>query len=112
MQHSWDGLTGFPGSRGWELWGMVTAPLFFTGNVKRLSKMYPKISKAHNAELRLRWCQIVLKNNLEAEYSKVKDFLHSQVCPWAVVAVPSSMPVGREGHRAFSARGKGAGSCF
>ncbi|XP_069626712.1 aminopeptidase B isoform X1 [Haliaeetus albicilla] len=48
------------------------------GNVERLSKMYPKISKAQNAELRLRWCQIVLKNNLEAEYSKVKDFLHSQ----------------------------------
>ncbi|XP_049687969.1 aminopeptidase B isoform X2 [Accipiter gentilis] len=49
------------------------------GNVERLSKMYPKISKAQNAELRLRWCQIVLKNNLEAEYSKVKDFLHSQI---------------------------------
>ncbi|XP_048183874.1 aminopeptidase B [Corvus hawaiiensis] len=48
------------------------------GNVKRLSKMYPKISTSQNAELRLRWCQIVLKNNLEAEYSKVKDFLHSQ----------------------------------
>ncbi|NXN99816.1 AMPB Aminopeptidase, partial [Rhinopomastus cyanomelas] len=48
------------------------------GNVERLSRMYPKISKAQNAELRLRWCQIVLKNNLEAEYSKVKDFLHSQ----------------------------------
>ncbi|KAJ7426647.1 Aminopeptidase B [Willisornis vidua] len=48
------------------------------GNVERLSKRYPKISKAQNAELRLRWCQIVLKNNLEAEYSKVKDFLHSQ----------------------------------
>ncbi|XP_053943947.1 aminopeptidase B [Cuculus canorus] len=48
------------------------------GNVERLSKMYPKISKAQNAELRLRWCQIILKNNLEAEYSKVKEFLHSQ----------------------------------
>ncbi|NXT56192.1 AMPB Aminopeptidase, partial [Pluvianellus socialis] len=48
------------------------------GNVEALSKMYPKISKAQNAELRLRWCQIILKNNLEAEYSKVKDFLHSQ----------------------------------
>lgn len=43
--------------------------------------MYPKISKAQNAELRLRWCQIILKNNHESEYSKVKDFLHSQVCP-------------------------------
>lgn len=71
-----------------------------TGNVKRLSKMYPKISTSQNAELRLRWCQIILKNNLEAEYSKVKDFLHSQVCPWAVVAVPSSVLVGREGHGA------------
>lgn len=56
--------------------------------------MYPKISKAQNAELRLRWCQIVLKNNLEAEYSKVKDFLHSQVGPCTLVAVPSSMPSG------------------
>ncbi|XP_040391446.1 aminopeptidase B isoform X1 [Cygnus olor] len=48
------------------------------GNVERLSAMYPKISKAQNAELRLRWCQIILKNNHESEYSKVKDFLHSQ----------------------------------
>ncbi|XP_048781901.1 aminopeptidase B isoform X2 [Lagopus muta] len=48
------------------------------GNVERLSAMYPKISKAQNAELRLRWCQIVLRNNHEAEYGKVKAFLHSQ----------------------------------
>uniref|UniRef100_A0A669QFT5 Arginyl aminopeptidase n=1 Tax=Phasianus colchicus TaxID=9054 RepID=A0A669QFT5_PHACC len=50
------------------------------GNVERLSAMYPKISKAQNAELRLRWCQIVLRNNHEPEYGKVKAFLHSQVC--------------------------------
>lgn len=55
--------------------------LSLAGNVERLSAMYPKISKAQNAELRLRWCQIILKNNHEPEYSKVKDFLHSQVCP-------------------------------
>lgn len=42
--------------------------------------MYPKVSKAQNAELWLRWCQIVLRNNHEPEYSKVKAFLHSQVC--------------------------------
>nr|XP_025036829.1 aminopeptidase B [Pelodiscus sinensis] len=48
------------------------------GNVEKLSETYPKISCAQNAELRLRWCQIVLKNNLEAEFGKVKDFLHSQ----------------------------------
>lgn len=84
LQHSWNGLTGFSGSRGWELGQSPVgsgdcSP--FIGNVKKLSKMYPKISKAQNAELRLRWCQIVLKNTLEAEYSKVKDFLNSQVCP-------------------------------
>lgn len=63
--------------------------------------MYPKISKSQNAELRLRWCQIILKNNLEAEYSKVKDFLHSQVCPgqqWGEMGT---------GHRTFHARGPG-----
>uniref|UniRef100_A0A7M4EF89 Arginyl aminopeptidase n=1 Tax=Crocodylus porosus TaxID=8502 RepID=A0A7M4EF89_CROPO len=48
------------------------------GNVDQLSKRYPKISQAQNAELRLRWCQIILKNNHEAEYGKVRDFLHSQ----------------------------------
>ncbi|KFV67326.1 Aminopeptidase B, partial [Dryobates pubescens] len=48
------------------------------GNVERLSRRYPKVSESQNAELRLRWCQIILQNNLQAEYSKVKDFLHSQ----------------------------------
>lgn len=80
------------------------------GNVERLSKMYPKISKAQNAELRLRWCQIVLKNNLEAEYSKVKDFLHSQVGPCTVVAVPTGGETGM-GHRTFHAREPGVDSC-
>lgn len=44
-----------------------------------MSVLYPKISKAQNAELRLRWSQIVLKNNHEAGFDQVKDFLHSQV---------------------------------
>ncbi|XP_033008989.1 aminopeptidase B isoform X1 [Lacerta agilis] len=48
------------------------------GNIEKMSAMYSKISKAQNAELRLRWCQILLKNNHEAEFGKVKDFLHSQ----------------------------------
>ncbi|CAI5777921.1 aminopeptidase B isoform X1 [Podarcis lilfordi] len=48
------------------------------GNIEKMSAMYSKISKARNAELRLRWCQILLKNNHEAEFGKVKDFLHSQ----------------------------------
>ncbi|XP_043341077.1 aminopeptidase B isoform X1 [Cervus canadensis] len=48
------------------------------GNVKKLGEMYPKISNAQNAELRLRWGQIVLKNDHQEDFWKVKEFLHSQ----------------------------------
>lgn len=72
---------GCRGARGREDLGEQRRWLSLAGNVERLSAMYPKISKAQNAKLRLRWCQIILKNNHEPEYSKVKDFLHSQVCP-------------------------------
>lgn len=48
------------------------------GNVKKLGDMYPTISQARNAELRLRWGQIVLKNDLQEEFWKVRDFLQSQ----------------------------------
>ena len=52
---------------------------FSPGNVKKLGEMYPKISNAQNAELRLRWGQIVLKNDHQEDFWKVKEFLHSQV---------------------------------
>ncbi|XP_010829416.1 PREDICTED: aminopeptidase B [Bison bison bison] len=48
------------------------------GNVKKLGETYPKISNAQNAELRLRWGQIVLKNDHQEDFWKVKEFLHSQ----------------------------------
>ncbi|XP_066235666.1 aminopeptidase B [Saccopteryx leptura] len=48
------------------------------GNMKKLAEMYPKISGARNAELRLRWGQIVLKNDHQEDFWKVKDFLKSQ----------------------------------
>uniref|UniRef100_A0A8C5UMF1 Aminopeptidase B n=1 Tax=Microcebus murinus TaxID=30608 RepID=A0A8C5UMF1_MICMU len=48
------------------------------GNVKRLGETYPKISNAQNAELRLRWGQIVLKNDHQEDFWKVKEFLQSQ----------------------------------
>ena len=79
-------VLSFPGGRGSRGAVCLLSPweqrrwLSLTGNVERLSAMYPKVSKAQNAELRLRWCQIVLRNNHEPEYSKVKAFLHSQVC--------------------------------
>ncbi|KAK2526428.1 Rnpep [Columba guinea] len=72
------------------------------GNVERLSKMYPKISKAQNAELWLRWCQIILKNNLEAEYSKVKDFLHSQGKQKYTLPLYRAMWAGPEAARALA----------
>uniref|UniRef100_A0A8C6YKE5 Arginyl aminopeptidase n=1 Tax=Nothoprocta perdicaria TaxID=30464 RepID=A0A8C6YKE5_NOTPE len=72
------------------------------GNVERLSEMYPKISKAQNAELRVRWCQIVLKNNHEAEYSKVKDFLHSQGKQKYTLHVYRAMWSGSETARALA----------
>ncbi|KAM9321617.1 aminopeptidase B [Gastrophryne carolinensis] len=48
------------------------------GNVEELGKCYTKISDATNAELHLRWAQIVLKNDYQDDFYKVKDFLYSQ----------------------------------
>ncbi|XP_045040402.2 aminopeptidase B [Desmodus rotundus] len=48
------------------------------GNVKTLGATYPRVSGACNAELRLRWGQIVLKNDYQEDFWKVKDFLQSQ----------------------------------
>lgn len=61
----------------------MTQPLkthfLFSGNVKKLGETYPKISNSQNAELRLRWGQIVLKNDHQEDFWKVKEFLQSQV---------------------------------
>eukprot|EP00062_Callorhinchus_milii_P009552 gi/632953465/ref/XP_007892433.1/ PREDICTED: aminopeptidase B [Callorhinchus milii] len=48
------------------------------GNLAKLSDTYPKISQAKNAELRLRWAQIVVKNNFEPGFEELRNFLHSQ----------------------------------
>ncbi|NWS46456.1 AMPB Aminopeptidase, partial [Probosciger aterrimus] len=72
------------------------------GKVERLSKVYPKISRSQNAELRLRWCQIILKNDLEAEYSKVKDFLHSQGKQKYTLPLYRAMWAGSEPARALA----------
>ncbi|XP_014388882.1 PREDICTED: aminopeptidase B [Myotis brandtii] len=75
------------------------------GNVKKLGELYPKISGARNAELRLRWGQIVLRNDLQEDFGKVKDFLQSQVGtapPGPQPAAPGPHPSleQREGRRA------------
>ena len=61
------------------------------GNVKKLGETYPSISNARNAELRLRWGQIVLKNDHQEDFWKVKEFLHNQVGD-PCLAVPESTP--------------------
>uniref|UniRef100_A0A8C0R9V1 Aminopeptidase B n=3 Tax=Canis lupus TaxID=9612 RepID=A0A8C0R9V1_CANLF len=48
------------------------------GNVKKLAETYPNVSNSRNAELRLRWGQIVLKNDHQEDFWKVKEFLQSQ----------------------------------
>ncbi|XP_042319946.1 aminopeptidase B isoform X1 [Sceloporus undulatus] len=72
------------------------------GNIEKMSTMYPKISKAENAELRLRWCQILLKNNHEAEFGKVKNFLQSQGKQKYTLPIYRAMVNGSETARALA----------
>lgn len=47
--------------------------------MQKLAETYPQIAEAPNAELRLRWGQIVLKNDYQKDFWKVKAFLQDQV---------------------------------
>ncbi|KAF7238952.1 Aminopeptidase B [Varanus komodoensis] len=72
------------------------------GNIEKMSALYPNISKAQNAELQLRWCQILLKNNHEAEFGKVKYFLHSQGKQKYTLPIYRAMMSGSETSRALA----------
>ncbi|XP_036415354.1 aminopeptidase B isoform X2 [Colossoma macropomum] len=48
------------------------------GNLKMLEEQYPHIVKSKNAELRLRWAQIVAKNQHKPGYQHVRSFLSWQ----------------------------------
>ncbi|KAI4896730.1 hypothetical protein NFI96_024019, partial [Prochilodus magdalenae] len=48
------------------------------GNIKMLEEQYPHIVKSNNAELRLRWAQIVAKNQYKSGYQHVRSFLSWQ----------------------------------
>ncbi|KAJ8259610.1 hypothetical protein GJAV_G00171430 [Gymnothorax javanicus] len=48
------------------------------GNIEKLVEMYPHIVESNNAELRLRWCQIVVKNQYRPRYDQIKAFLTCQ----------------------------------
>ncbi|XP_053562910.1 aminopeptidase B [Bombina bombina] len=72
------------------------------GNVEELGKHYPKISEASNAELRLRWAQIVLKNDHQPHFHKVKDFLHSQGKQKYTLPIYRAMKAGSETAQALA----------
>ncbi|XP_048877697.1 aminopeptidase B isoform X2 [Brienomyrus brachyistius] len=48
------------------------------GATEKLEEQYPHIVQSNNAELRLRWAQIVLQNQHEPGYQHVRAFLDSQ----------------------------------
>lgn len=78
-------------------WQSFKTRFFSPGNVKKLGETYPKISNAQNAELRLRWGQIVLKNDHREDFWKVREFLRSQV------GAPDPLPPGHMAGRALRA---------
>ncbi|XP_006628411.3 aminopeptidase B [Lepisosteus oculatus] len=49
-----------------------------TGQLERFAQQYPHIMGSHNAELRLRWAQIVLKNQYKPGFQHVRAFLSCQ----------------------------------
>ncbi|KAL2091180.1 hypothetical protein ACEWY4_013443 [Coilia grayii] len=48
------------------------------GNMQQLSDHYPHIVESSNAEVRLRWAQIVAKNQYQPGYPHIRSFLTSQ----------------------------------
>lgn len=47
--------------------------------MKKLEEFYPHITGSNNAELKLRWAQIVAKNLHVPGYQHIRKFLTSQV---------------------------------
>nr|DBA33772.1 TPA: hypothetical protein GDO54_001410 [Pyxicephalus adspersus] len=72
------------------------------GNVEELGKYYSKISEATNAELRLRWAQIVLKNDYQDHFPKVRDFLVSQGKQKYTLPLYRAMKAGSEAAHALA----------
>lgn len=47
-------------------------------SIKKMVEQYPAISQTHNAEVRLRWSQINIKNNYTQDIPNIRAFLISQ----------------------------------
>ncbi|NP_001087880.2 arginyl aminopeptidase (aminopeptidase B) L homeolog [Xenopus laevis] len=72
------------------------------GNIEQLEKFYPKISNATNAELRMRWAQIVLRNDYQPHFHKVRDFLHCQGKQKYTLPLYRTMQAGSEAAQALA----------
>ncbi|CAK6442330.1 unnamed protein product [Pipistrellus nathusii] len=72
------------------------------GNVRTLGATYPQLSGARNAELRLRWGQIALRNDLREDFGKVRDFLQSQGKQKYTLPLYHAMMAGSEAARALA----------
>ncbi|BFZ19949.1 hypothetical protein BsWGS_22988 [Bradybaena similaris] len=46
--------------------------------IQQLLKHCPFLSTSKNAEVRFRWCEIVIKNEIEEKFEDIRQFLHSQ----------------------------------
>lgn len=72
------------------------------GNFEELGRHYTKISEATNAELQLRWAQIILKNDYQHHFHKVRDFLLSQGKQKYTLPLYRTMQSGTESARALA----------
>lgn len=57
-----------------------------------LSKCYSSLLDSMNAEIRIRWLQIVVRNDYYPDLHRVRRFLESQVQPCVGPAPPPSLP--------------------
>ncbi|MBN3307013.1 AMPB Aminopeptidase, partial [Amia calva] len=73
------------------------------GRIEKFAAQYPQVVKTQNAELRLRWAQIVLKNQHQPGYQHVRDFLSCQGKQKYTLPVYRAMWSGSEETRALAA---------
>ncbi|KAG7477772.1 hypothetical protein MATL_G00073220 [Megalops atlanticus] len=72
------------------------------GNIEKLAEQYPHIVKSNNAELRLRWAQIIIKNQHQPGYQHVRAFLSCQGKQKYTLPVYRAMWNGSEETRALA----------
>ncbi|XP_064161638.1 aminopeptidase B isoform X2 [Anguilla rostrata] len=72
------------------------------GNIEKMVEKYPHIIKSSNAELRLRWAQMVAKNQYQPGYAHVRDFLSCQGKQKYTLPVYRALQGGSEETRALA----------